>query len=121
VTRVTLADINDAMPSRRLTSLPKPSVKINKFPPKLDDHVSRLPTLAVCVKPLHFNLSKTTWFVEFVEMYRLQGASHFFFYDHSVSQGVVKVLSHYVRKKLVTVLPWNLPLPSQKMIREPVL
>jgi hypothetical protein len=37
-----------------------------------------------------------------------QGATHFFFYDHSVSDNVVKILSHYVRMNLATVLPWNL-------------
>jgi hypothetical protein len=106
------------MPFKTVTELPTPSAKINLFPPKIQKPNSTdIPTMAVCVKPLHFEFDKSVWFVEFIEMYRLQGATHFFFYDHSVSENVSKVLSHYVRLNMATVLPWSLPLPSQKMIR----
>ena len=68
--------------------------------------------MAVCVKPLHFEFDKSVWFVEFIEMYRIQGATHFFFYDHSVSQNVSKILSHYVRSNLATVLPGQIGGPG---------
>ena len=50
-----------------------------------------LPTIAVCVKPFHFQFNKALGLVEFIEMYRLQGAVHFMFYNHTLGQDVTKV------------------------------
>ncbi len=72
--RVTLADVSQASPYKEVTSMPKPSVKVNAFPKRdRGSSSTRLPALAVCVKPLHFNFDKSVWLVEFIEMYRLQG------------------------------------------------
>ena len=49
-----------------------------------------LPTIAVCVKPFHFEFNKALGLVEFIEMYRLQGAVHFMFYNHTLGQDVTK-------------------------------
>ena len=100
--------------------MPVPSVKVNKFP-KLPTsswtNSTKLPSLAVCVKPLHFNFDKSVQLIEFIEMYRLQGASHFFFYNHSIGGNVSKILWHYRKQAMATILPWNLPVPSQQMVR----
>ena len=50
-------------------------------------------------------------------MYRLQGASHFIFYNHTVGPDVQLILAHYKKLGLATLLTWNLPLASQKEIR----
>lgn len=47
----------------------------------------------------------------------IQGASHFFLYNHTLSKNVEKILSHYIDLGMVTLLPWNLPIQSQKLIR----
>lgn len=73
--------------------------------------------IAVCVKPLHYFYNRTTWLAEFIELHRIFGAEHFFFYNHSVGQSVDTLLRHYMQQKIVTVLPWNLPVRSQKEIR----
>ena len=48
------------------------------------------PRMAVCVKPFHFEFNKALGLVEFIEMYRLQGAAHFMFYNHTLGQDVTK-------------------------------
>jgi hypothetical protein len=73
--------------------------------------------MAVCVKPFHLTFNRALWLVEFIEMYRLQGASHFIFYNHTIGPDIEAVLLHYERQGLVTLLQWNMPLKSQKEIR----
>ena len=50
-------------------------------------------------------------------MYRLQGASHFIFYNHTVGPDVESILTRYKEIGLATLLTWNLPLLSKKDIR----
>ena len=50
----------------------------------------QVPKMAVCVKPFHFEFNKALGLVEFIEMYRLQGAVHFMFYNHTLGQDVTK-------------------------------
>eukprot|EP00095_Tigriopus_kingsejongensis_P000761 maker-scaffold727_size105747-snap-gene-0.17 protein:Tk00761 transcript:maker-scaffold727_size105747-snap-gene-0.17-mRNA-1 annotation:"conserved hypothetical protein" len=73
--------------------------------------------MVVCVKPFHYNWDRALWLVEFIETYKLLGASHFVFYNHSVGPLVDKLLKKYVQEHVVTVLEWNLLLRSQKDIR----
>ncbi|KFM82603.1 hypothetical protein X975_11956, partial [Stegodyphus mimosarum] len=72
---------------------------------------------AVCVKPLHYHYDRATWLVEFIELHRILGVEHFFFYNHSVGPNVDSLLRAYIRQNIVTVLPWSLPVRSQKQIR----
>lgn len=81
------------------------------------NNVSPRGDIAVCVKPLHYYYDRATWLAEFIELHRILGAEHFFFYNHSVGQNVDSLLQHYVKQKIVSVLPWNLPVRSQKEIR----
>lgn len=73
--------------------------------------------MGVCVKPFHNLFNRALWLTEFIEMYRLQGAKHFIFYNHTVGPDVQSLLIHYQNLGLVTVLNWNLPLVSKKDIR----
>ena len=86
------------------THLKEPILQVNKFlsvpNKKKSATVSKstnngtsltLPTIAVCVKPFHFQFNKALGLVEFIEMYRLQGAVHFMFYNHTLGQDVTKV------------------------------
>ncbi|TKR86745.1 hypothetical protein L596_011270 [Steinernema carpocapsae] len=66
--------------------------------------------LSICVPPLYW-FSNWPLLVHFFELWRLQGATHFFVYVHSVSVSVRSVLGFYFQKGLVTVVPWN-ELPS---------
>ena len=50
-------------------------------------------------------------------MYRIHGATHFIFYNHTVGPDVQLILAHYKKLGLATLLTWNLPLASQKDIR----
>ena len=43
-----------------------------------------LNTTAVCVKPLYNHFNRAVWLVEFIEFYRILGATSFVFYNHSV-------------------------------------
>ncbi|XP_072390060.1 uncharacterized protein [Diabrotica undecimpunctata] len=71
----------------------------------------------VCVKPLHFEYNRALQLIEFIELNRLLGVDHFTFYNHTVGNQVDCVLRDYIDRGLVTVLPWNLDMVSQKDIR----
>lgn len=72
---------------------------------------------AVCVKPLHYEYDRASWLAEFVEFHRIVGVDRFFFYNHSIGTNVERLLQVYIKKGVVTSLPWNLDIKSQKEIR----
>lgn len=71
----------------------------------------------VCVKPLHFEYNKEMPILEFIELNRLMGVDHFTFYNHTIGPQVSCILQDYQSKGIVTLLPWKLPMLSQKEIR----
>ncbi|KAK3874532.1 hypothetical protein Pcinc_020550 [Petrolisthes cinctipes] len=73
--------------------------------------------MSVCVKPFHHEYNRAIWLVEFIEYYRLQGATKFTFYNHTMGQDVASVLRYYENLGLVLVLPWSLPVQSKGQIR----
>ncbi|XP_073945240.1 uncharacterized protein [Choristoneura fumiferana] len=74
-------------------------------------------TLHVCVKPFYNGNSSEDWLVEWFELNRLLGVSHFYMYNESLRAPVACVLERYRREGLVTLLPWNLPFISRLEIR----
>ncbi|KAI5651766.1 glycosyltransferase family 92 domain-containing protein [Phthorimaea operculella] len=73
--------------------------------------------LYICVKPFHFLYNRDQWLIEWMEVNRLLGVSHFLMYNKTVSPRVGCVLEHYQRQGLVTLLPWKLPILSKVEIR----
>ncbi len=63
--------------------------------------------LAVCFGPAHHNFDNALRVVEFVEMYRLLGATKFYFYNCSISGDVDKVFRYYEEQGLAQILNWN--------------
>ena len=62
----------------------------------------------VCTPPLYGSINEKD-LVEFIEVNRMLGASHFYFYDYNASASTIHVLAHYTDKAHVaTVLPWKL-------------
>ncbi|CAK1596128.1 unnamed protein product [Parnassius mnemosyne] len=74
-------------------------------------------TLHVCVKPFHFSYARDEWLLEWFELNRLLGVSHFYMYNESLSTPVACLLDHYRKQGLVTLLPWKLPIVSKVEIR----
>lgn len=72
---------------------------------------------AVCVKPFHYKYNKSVELTEFIEFYKLMGASSFTFYNHTVGSAVDVLLQSYMKNNLVDLLQWQLPVVSQKQIR----
>ncbi|XP_059152633.1 beta-1,4-galactosyltransferase galt-1-like [Physella acuta] len=66
------------------------------------------PSFAICVSPLFGNVNPYR-LIEFIELSRLLGAEHFYFYNHSLPEPVSRVLRFYSNRKIATVLPWRLP------------
>ena len=64
---------------------------------------------SACVSPLHSRFSDTTQLIEWIELNRLLGVEKFLFYINHISKNVFKVLEHYERKGILSVLPWNIP------------
>ncbi|XP_076366130.1 beta-1,4-galactosyltransferase galt-1-like [Tachypleus tridentatus] len=82
-----------------------------------EDNESPRGRIALCVKPLHYSYDRATWFIEFVELHRLLGVEHFFLYNHSMGHSVERAVMVYKQLGVVSLLPWNLEIQSQKEIR----
>lgn len=91
-----------------------PSIPIWPLETRPDEATGRF---AVCVKPLHYKYDRVSWLAEFVEFHRIVGVDRFFFYNHSIGSNVDRLLRVYMEKGVVTSLPWNLDIKSQKEIR----
>lgn len=66
------------------------------------------PILSICVAPLQLNSTSALGLVEFIEMYRLLGAGHFYFYVASYSNEMATILAYYRKLGLADVLQWDL-------------
>ncbi|KHN83962.1 UPF0392 protein F13G3.3, partial [Toxocara canis] len=62
--------------------------------------------LAVCIQPLYW-FADWLEIIEFVEAWVSQGADHFFFYYHTISERTLHILKHYESEGLVTLIPWK--------------
>lgn len=76
-------------------------------------------SVGVCVKPIHFVYNKTSELIEFFELNRLLGVSHFTLYNDTMSDEVSCVLDRYSSSKSIrlSVLEWKLNVASQTEIR----
>ncbi|XP_033150971.1 uncharacterized protein LOC108596121 isoform X2 [Drosophila busckii] len=100
-------DVALSYASNRLSHLSPSYVPIS-YPRNMSDMFSKSrATISVCVGPLQENYSNVLRLVEFVEMYRLQGATHFYFYYVDASEDVRRVLYHYQRVGLADIFEWN--------------
>uniref|UniRef100_T1J425 Glycosyltransferase family 92 protein n=1 Tax=Strigamia maritima TaxID=126957 RepID=T1J425_STRMM len=72
---------------------------------------------AVCVKPLHYQFNRALQLIEFIELNRLLGVEHFTLYNHTIGKDAACVLRQYQDEKVVSLLPWQLDMESQKEIR----
>ena len=66
--------------------------------------IDNTPNLAVCIKPLFKEFNRALNVVEFIEFYKLLGATHFVFYNLSIGDNVEKVLHHYHTKGEATIM-----------------
>lgn len=66
---------------------------------------------AICVPPL-FGYVPSTTVIEFVELSILLGVNHINFYAQHIPRPVEKVLQYYETLGMVSVVPWNIPVPS---------
>ena len=71
---------------------------------------------SACVKPI-FNYDNVLQFLEWLEFHSLMGVEHFTFYNHTMGEKLSCLIEKVYGNQVVTVLPWNLPLISQKEIR----
>ncbi|KAK2714536.1 hypothetical protein QYM36_008932 [Artemia franciscana] len=85
---------------------------LNRNPPATTSEL-----LGVCVKPFHFEWNQAINLLEFLELHKLLGVTHFTFYNNSVGHEVDCILREYMKKGEVTMLPWKLNIISQKQIR----
>ncbi|XP_016946831.1 uncharacterized protein LOC108022442 isoform X1 [Drosophila biarmipes] len=96
-----------AYASNRLSHLSPTFIQIS-YPRNMTNLFGRSrPAISVCVGPLQENYSNVLRLVEFVEMYRLQGATHFYFYYVEATEEVRRVLEHYQQIGLADVFEWN--------------
>uniref|UniRef100_A0A915CG93 Glycosyltransferase family 92 protein n=2 Tax=Parascaris univalens TaxID=6257 RepID=A0A915CG93_PARUN len=63
--------------------------------------------LHVCVPPLYW-YSDYVAIIQFIEIWKLQGASHFYIYYQSISRTVLNVIRTYAKQGIVTIIEWRL-------------
>ena len=61
-------------------------------------------SLAVCIKPLSARFGDSLRLVEFIELYKILGATHFVFYVFDVGNDVHKVLREYQKRREATLM-----------------
>jgi hypothetical protein len=66
----------------------------------------------VCLKPLHFSYNEIFELIEWIELNKILGADKFVIYVFSISNNTAKVLDYYVKKGIVELVRWNLPMKS---------
>lgn len=64
--------------------------------------------LGLCVPPLFGELSISA-IIQFIELWKILGASHFTFYLHDISFSISNLLNFYQSRGEVTLLNWHLP------------
>lgn len=84
-----------------------PLVKV-KVGPMTQSKPSRKLDLGLCVPPLFGELSISAT-IQFIELWKILGASHFTFYLHDVSSSISRLLNFYHSRGEVTLLNWRLP------------
>lgn len=78
--------------------------------------IGKLPTLdvenkdqlSICVGPAQENFKNVLRVVEFVEFYKLLGATKFYFYNSSVTPDVDKLFRYYEKSGIVEILQWHI-------------
>ncbi|XP_013061067.2 beta-1,4-galactosyltransferase galt-1-like [Biomphalaria glabrata] len=91
----------------RHTSSSVPSLSQESVSLSFDTLTKQL-SFAICVSPLFGDISVFR-LIEFIELSKLLGANHIYFYNYSLHQSLEDVLLFYVRQNQITVLPWKLP------------
>ena len=58
----------------------------------------------MCIKPLYNGFNRALNVVEFIEFYKLLGATHFVFYNLRVGDNMEKVLRDYKERGEITLM-----------------
>ena len=75
----------------------------------------QMKNFSVCVPPLFGKVDKNT-LVEFIELSRLLGAEHFTFYNFQLQVDVLNVLKFYQNQKVLSIIPWELPIHVDRAV-----
>ncbi|XP_059485707.1 beta-1,4-galactosyltransferase galt-1-like [Neocloeon triangulifer] len=100
-----------------LISLPDAGnfLPINIQPEKPNDRTD----LVACVKPLYSEFVQAWKLIEWIELNKILGFSHFYIYYHNSTKEVKCVLDDYVKNGTVTLFQWqNLPFKNNVDLRE---
>lgn len=65
-------------------------------------------TIGICTPPLFGDIN-LSMLLQFIELGKIQGITHFTFYLYQVKDSIRKILSHYEQKGEVTLIEWILP------------
>lgn len=83
--------------------------KVTRYSVQSTHEVPEIQNYTICVPPLYGNIPITN-FVEFIELNRIFGATHFVFYDLELEPALRNAIKFYQDRGTVTLLPWNLPI-----------
>ena len=75
------------------TLIPEPLIDINTMPNLDENQRSKMKRkMAACIKPFHSGWNNALWLVEFIELYKILGVSHFLFYTHNIGHSANMVM-----------------------------
>lgn len=81
---------------------------IYRYPQNLETFLHPRDELVICADPLHDSYNNTLRIVEFIELYKLLGATKFYIYNDTISSDVDKVLRYYQKLGYLEVLDWKI-------------
>lgn len=64
--------------------------------------------IGICIPPL-FGEINLPMLLQFIELGKIQGVTHFTFYLHKIDDSIRKILDHYQEKGDITLVEWILP------------
>jgi hypothetical protein len=85
-----------------------------RYSKNLDDKF--LYQLAICGPILKRNFNNSLRLVEFIEFYRILGATKFYFYIESIADEAAKVLKYYEDNEIAEIFRWDTRIVSEKDI-----
>ncbi|XP_031562090.1 beta-1,4-galactosyltransferase galt-1-like [Actinia tenebrosa] len=82
--------------------------EVTRYPVQSTNDTPHIHNYTICVPPLYGSIPMAK-FIEFIELNRIFGATHFVFYDLKLNPAIRHAINIYQSQGAVTLLPWNLP------------
>lgn len=73
-------------------------------------------TFVACIKPFYGAWNSPLALIEFIEMYKILGVSHFVFYENLIGKEARLILDFYSAQGFATIFHWTLPFSRKDIL-----